>query len=323
MFNKISTLLWFARAWFKQSRWLERFIQGILATHLIKCDEYFTSHDLTKIRKYYGIGVPLVLGNMMCSLHGKAMTDNERRILSAMGAISGLYDDFFDKHQLPEETIRQLTVGSKVAGEVKTNVIVFQILLQEVMKRIPDRAAFQTAFLSVFDSQMKSLAQREFISLDRLLDLSIQKGGYSLLFYRQAFSVELKDDEKKFWFQTGALGQFCNDIFDIHKDQQEGIHTFANSCYSIDQLKEEFQTQRIQWKTCLRNLPFGPVQKRRCELLFELAVLSRTQVCLDKLKEKEQFFGGYQPMQWPRKALVVDMQQLANALRQLKHYFKN
>jgi len=168
--------------------------------------EEFTASDLRKIEEYYGINVPLVLGNMMGSLHGRALTIREIETLMLMGTISGLYDDFFDKHKLPLPTIKELTTTYTISSSAPANVKAYQIFLKELVARLPDIDSFEKSFLKVFDAQVESLQQREPLSPKRLLEIADNKGGRSLQFYRTAFSGLPTEVEQHFWFSHGYIG---------------------------------------------------------------------------------------------------------------------
>lgn len=318
MLHKINTFLRFVSELRQHRKWLNDFVSEILRG--VPTDESFTFQDVQKIKQYYGVGVPLVIGNMMSALHGRPLTVQEKRAFTALGAISGLYDDFFDRHQLSLNAIRDLTLHYEPLKSDLTNVRVYKLFLREIVQHVPNVESFHQSFLNVYEAQVQSLKQRESLPPAVLLDFSFQKGGYSLCFYREALHVPLLEGEYAFWFQTGALGQLCNDIFDMNKDQQEGIHTFANQCVSVKDLQKEFTTQVEQWGQALQVLPFPDRQKSICADYFSLGVLSRTRVCLQKLRSLEEGRGSYQPANWSRKDLVIDMERVPNILRQVGYY---
>src|SRR5687767_9983842 len=53
--------------------------------------------DFKKITHYYGLAVPAILGESLAVLRGKPLSEKERYALTYLGAITGLFDDFFDK----------------------------------------------------------------------------------------------------------------------------------------------------------------------------------------------------------------------------------
>lgn len=319
--SKVNTLLELLAGVPRQRKFLKRLVADILQRHSVSIGSEFTLTDLKKIEQYYGLFVPLVIGNMMSRLHGRALTVKERETFTLMGAISGLYDDFFDKHQLPSDAIKELTTTYRIDQLAKANIRAYQAFLIELVNRIEDVEAFSNTFLDVFDAQVASLQQTTPLATAALLTLSREKGGSSVLFYRTALTTRPIEAEQAFWFQTGALGQLCNDIFDLYKDQQEGIYTFASSCGSTSALLDQFNRDRQLWRDCLERVPVPAHHRHQCAHFFELVLLSRTRVCLHHLAEVEKRYGSYQPRSWTRKDLVTDMETIANISRQLRYYF--
>ena len=60
-------------------------------------DGSLDDNDFKKIEQYYGFGVPAILGESFCTLRGSMMTPKERKASTYQGAMTGLFDDFFDK----------------------------------------------------------------------------------------------------------------------------------------------------------------------------------------------------------------------------------
>jgi hypothetical protein len=62
--------------------------------------------DFKKITHYYGWAVPAILGAAFCELRGTEMSVEERWASTCQGAMTGLFDDFFDKDYMADEFVR-------------------------------------------------------------------------------------------------------------------------------------------------------------------------------------------------------------------------
>jgi hypothetical protein len=71
-------------------------------------DDSLGESDFKKITHYYGLAVPAILGEGFCLLRGKQLSNRERMALTYYGAISGMFDDFFDEQQTDMEQVRRL-----------------------------------------------------------------------------------------------------------------------------------------------------------------------------------------------------------------------
>ncbi|PKO95177.1 MAG: hypothetical protein CVU14_12205, partial [Bacteroidetes bacterium HGW-Bacteroidetes-9] len=74
----------------------------------VNIDDSLNENDFRKITNYYGFAVPAILGEGFCLLRGKEMTEQERHAMTYLGALTGLFDDFFDEKEIPEQHIKRL-----------------------------------------------------------------------------------------------------------------------------------------------------------------------------------------------------------------------
>ena len=81
-------------------------------------DNTLDETDFKKITKYYGLAVPAILGEALCVLRGYPMTLQERLACTYQGASTGLFDDFFDKHDMPDERLKDfIKTPEKLVGK--------------------------------------------------------------------------------------------------------------------------------------------------------------------------------------------------------------
>jgi hypothetical protein len=89
----------------------KKFLEEKLGPELTKAkeekDDSLDDNDFKKINRYYGLAVPAILGDALCILRGYKMSLTERLACTYQGAATGLFDDFFDKHDMPDEELRR------------------------------------------------------------------------------------------------------------------------------------------------------------------------------------------------------------------------
>src|SRR5436190_5404165 len=91
-----------------QKKFLQKNIYPRLDAARAINDGSLDEEDFKKITHYYGLAVPAILGEAICLLRGHKMTERERMALTCQGAMTGLFDDFFDKRGKSDETVKTL-----------------------------------------------------------------------------------------------------------------------------------------------------------------------------------------------------------------------
>ena len=301
------------------------FIKNVLEADIVAArtenDGSLDDEDFTKIRKYYGFGVPAIVGEGFCALRGQTMTATERLTSTYQGALTGLYDDFFDKTLKSAEDIRAMMDDPANFHPASSLEKLFIHFLRKVHAGIPDKAFFSAAFDKVYQAQLDTGRQLSpSISWDEIREITFRKGGVSLLFYRSAFTHVLQSGEEKALYEAGGLMQLGNDIFDVYKDEKQGIRTFLTACEHIGQVREEFNTQLRKTLSSILEINYPQAQQKRY-LQKLLLGISRCWVCLDKLEKLEVKSGGYfRPAGYSREEMICDMEIPANMLRSIKYY---
>src|SRR5688572_18107933 len=90
----------------KQRKFLSRYIIPVLSKARDQNDGTLTESDFKKITHYYGWAVPAILGEAFCVLNAIPMTEQERWSSTCQGAMTGLFDDFFDKDYMEDEKVK-------------------------------------------------------------------------------------------------------------------------------------------------------------------------------------------------------------------------
>ncbi len=305
----------------RQKRFMREQLLPLIKRARDENDGSLDEDDFSKIRNYYGFGVPAIVGEAFCTLRGRPMSEQERIASTFQGALTGLYDDFFDKTGLDTKAIRAM-MESPFSYQANTSLErLFIVFLQKVHQHLPGREYFIQSFNRVFEAQLASRKQKESpLSPEEIREVTYRKGGHSLLFYRSVFEHAIVDGEEEALYQAGALMQLGNDIFDVYDDSREGIMTLPASCMHIGELREDYRMQMARIIRAVDEMNFPSRNKRRFLQKFLLG-MTRCQVCMDQLEKLEEKTNNtFKPLKYSRKELICDMEKRKNILRSLRHY---
>jgi hypothetical protein len=284
-------------------------------------DGSFSKKDLYKIKWYYGSLVTVIMGESMCKLTSKPMTRTERTCLTYTGALTGLFDDFYDEKNTPIPHLLNLIQHPESTIPRDKHEELFLVFWQKALDASSDRKLLIDALLKVHEAQVLSLQQTN-PAIDRktILDISEKKGGYSLLFYLAATKAGAFEHYKDLFFMLGKIGQLENDVFDIYKDSIQQIRTLftmatdMNSEYAyFNQLLKDF------------NSNYMSITTKHTNQLFVLHVLnlffSRAKVCFDQLITLQATSNNVFDLKiYHRKQLICDMELWKNNVQQFQYF---
>lgn len=284
-------------------------------------DNTLDEHDFLKITRYYGLAVPAVLGEAFCLLRGRDMTNKERLAISYAGALTGLFDDFFDKRNLPESRILHLITNPYEVMCDNSNEALFLSFYKKTLENCSNPELLRSFFLKVFDAQKMSKKQcSNHITLAEVEEITFFKGGVSLQFYRSVFGETRNEAEDEMLYYAGGLGQLENDVFDVWKDYNEGIKTLPATTRKIEELKVAYLAAYQKVVCLLAESDYGRVQKKKFLRLFAL-IVSRGLICLNQLEKLQKLTcGNFEFQAYSRQQLVCDMEKPINVLRSFHYY---
>lgn len=302
-----------------QKKFLQQSIGSILTVSRKTNDGSLDEDDFRKIR-LYGSAIPAMLGETFCTLTGKNMSDKERLAMTCLGAITGLFDDFFDKKNMPESRIRLLIDNKIEAIPENSNEQLFMRLNRMAYENCTNKDEFSMNFSNVFEGQVQSKRQlsRDIENSD-IKDIILYKGGVSMLLYSCALSENLSVAEKKIIFKLGSIGQLENDIFDVYKDFREGIKTLVTEETKISNLRETYSGLIAEIFQLVRETSHSQQNQQKFLRILTL-VLCRGYVCLDFYKKTEKLTNGvFKVSAYSKKDLICDMERPSSVFR-LLHY---
>ena len=303
-----------------QKHFMQQYLQPVLAT-FEKNDGSISETDIRKIKRYYGLAVPAILGEAYASLRGKPMTDKERMATTFLGATTGLFDDFFENRDMGDDYIRNLISNPDVYTGNNDNERLANRCWILALENAVSKSTLTSYASKVHDAQIASRKQTgQPLPPEIIRHITDEKGGYSVLFYRSVFSKKTPSRDEEIFYQAGALLQFENDLFDVYKDAQDDIQTLVTTCRNILPLRQIYLQQWETLKMSISKSPYLPNQQKAfCKIIG--AIVSRGLVCLDMLAQREQENNGvFDASIFSRKQLICDMEKPKNLLKTL-HYF--
>ena len=287
----------------------------------INTDASLNEADFKKITRYYSLAVPAILGEGFCLLRNKRLTERERKALTYLGGLTGLFDDFFDKKEISDSHIQKLIANHNEKEAKDDHERLFVNFYNTALENIENRKLFSNYVNKVFEMQILSRKQKfKNISKQEIENITFDKGGFSLLFYRSALENIPAQEEEKALYQLGNLLQIENDLFDVYKDYRQQINTLVTAEADIRNVRQQYFSLMDKTTYGFRQLPF-PARNIDSFLRFMSLIVMRGIVCLNQLEFKQKSTNNiFSLSQYKRKDLICDMEKARNMLK-VVHYF--
>lgn len=324
IFNAAKTIYSLLSSVKKQHRFIAKELGEILSAAKKTNDGSLDDADFKKITHYYGLAVPAILGDSICALRGFKMTRKERLALTYQGAMTGLFDDFFDKFDMSDEQVKAfMEKPDELKGENSAERL-FLIFYKNALLNAHDPVLVSTYLRQVYQAQIESKKQAApGLSEKEILDITIKKGGVSVLFYRASMSHRFIEGEENALHNMGGLMQFGNDIFDIYKDRNSNIQTIPTTAKKIDAVRQLFTDQMNKSFEKSKQLSYLAKNKKKYLSLVAMSLCSRSFVCLDQLKMNESAtYSVFMPEKYTREQLVCDMDKRKNKVKTIKYFLR-
>lgn len=307
-----------------QKNFIKKHIAPLLTDARQQNDGSLNETDFKKITHYYGLAVPAILGEAFCLLAGKPMSDKERWASSSQGAMTGLFDDFFDKYYMKDVDVKNKITALQKEKLHRSNEQLFDLFYKKALQTVPDKNAMQQTLYAVYEAQIKSKLQADpLLLINDIKNITFEKGGTSLLFYRSAFWPAATEPETALLHHLGATMQLANDIFDVYKDKENGIRTLITETDNIHAIRL-LLIERLQYAyQQAYSLPYPAVAIHKFLSILSIGIFSRCFVCLDYLQKNEIFTNHkFQVRAYSRKQLICDMDTKKNMLRSAAYHLK-
>ena len=166
----------------------------------------FQPEQKKKILDYYGLFITSFLCSSYKRLHGKFLSDDERKRATLFGVLTPVGDDLFDIDKLDKESIRQITFypesftattfAAHVAKEIQT------FLLQTV----PHKKEYIKASEDVLNIQVETEKQTHAtISKVEIQRITYTKGAVSVIIYHQCLNEAADEQMLEVLFMIGSF----------------------------------------------------------------------------------------------------------------------
>ncbi len=326
-FNNLIKLPGLLQTVIRSSKLQKRFIQQTLAIDIEKSkkenDSSLSDSDFRKITNYYGFAVPAILGEGFCLLRGKKISNRERNALTYLGALTGLFDDFFDEKELSEHYLKILVDKPEGTNANNSNERLFVRFAKKALENTSDIDALKKASIKVYEAQVLSKKQKlETLTQQEIEDITLLKGGFSIIFYRSVFHNTASEAEEKMLYHLGGIGQLENDIFDVYKDYVNGVKTLATITTKIHDLRQAYTSLMEKTFALVHQTDFSTKNKKKF-LRFIALIISRGFVCLDFLEKNEKKTNHtFSLKDYKKQDLICDMGTVKNNLKLIGHYAK-
>ena len=308
----------------KQQQFINKNLDAALTQARNEQDGSLDEKDFKKITHYYGLAVPAILGEQICALRGTKMTLQERKALTFQGAMTGLGDDFFDKQGTAAETVKAfIEHPEKFSGQTSSERL-FLSFYKKSLDYAHDPELVKTYLRKVFAAQVESKKQaKPGLSQEEILNITLNKGGVSVLFYRAAMSHPFRNGEEEALYKIGGLMQFGNDVFDMYNDRNENIHTLLTTTKQIDETRNMFLSVMHKAFDSAYLADFPRKNVKKFLRLISMSLCSRCFVCFDQLEKKEAATDNiFFPALYSRNDLVCDLDKTSNKWKSVKYFIR-
>lgn len=291
----------------RQRYFVDKHLLPLINASKLKNDGTLDDEDFRKIITYANT-IPAMLGEAFCAFRGEKMSESERRCISFLASITGLFDDLFDRKNLSPNYIKKLLDRPYQINAVNSNELLLIELYQSGLKLSDKADKIKEYAYKVYEAQLQSKKQQNSkLQQHEIQQITFEKGGVSIPLYRCAFYGAISNAEYTLLYKLGAIGQLENDIFDVYNDFSEGISTLATTATNISMLQKTYVELIDEIMQLIQDSEYP--EKYKFKLMVSL-VVSRGLIALDKLKKTAKTTGGvFQPEKYTRNELVCDMER--------------
>jgi hypothetical protein len=279
--------------------------------------ELLTVTEKRRLKHYFFYGTTY-LKITFCILSGRMLQKEERQSFSNLNALAFFFDDLVDTFQEKDSNKILWQNNPEDYGKIADDRGLALHFLGNLYHSLPSAhlEEFKSYMHTVFNVETAGRQQKEsHFSTDELLHITAEKGGYSVLMFRRVLQHKLSEAERDALFQFGFLIQFCDDIFDVWFDLQDGITTLPLTLVQQNKIEELMQLFENQVDTT--HAAFKKTHYAKHNIYTSLAVthfiVTLTRVCLKQLLGAKQKLG-HVPLD-NRSIMVLDMEKWGNRWR--------
>lgn len=282
-------------------------------------DGSLSAKDLKRVNGY-ALLTTTTLGANYAILHGRSMSMEERAAQTLLGALTPLYDDFFDVAELSADNLQYMMRHPHKYTHTSTREHLFLRFLRILQHLAPDIDTFNEVFFEVYRTQLASKQQeREGTDAATLKTILYEKGGYAALLFRMLLREPMREGEKEAIMQWGWVIQLLDDTFDVYEDHANGIRTLANTAESMEAYAALCYEEFRELARRFRAVGF---ERKRTERVLNrmLFIICWGLVALEQFKKLPPKSSPFDASEYERSQLICDMDRLGNQLRGVQAY---
>lgn len=196
-------------------------------------------------------GMGQALRNYMVYSIFREINGLPQKCTAAIFGYSMLYpytDNYIDNQEVSREDKRHYNklIADKLSGDVYEVLSVYEKktvqLLEAVEESYPQGNEIFYGLLLMLEAQRDSQKQtdvQQVLSEEEALDISLYKGGLSVLIDRYFVDEPMSSRDMLFYYGFGFLLQLCDDLQDISQDRKNGSRTVFSVCSSMEETEQK------------------------------------------------------------------------------------
>lgn len=302
----------------QQEKFCKQEIPSVLAT-IVSPEEFsFSSKDIQRLVKYYQLAVNLVSHNLY-QLTGHKTSDTEERSMLLLSIFMPLFDDLFDNNILEYHQIESLVTAPENYKPIhKVDLVVKQLYLQ-LLSLTPHKQYFIDNLKQGMYWEQQSLKQFDkSTGEEELIQITYNKSYYSILLFCSILKHYPDDAMQRVLYPISGLMQLINDLFDVWKDNQNGLYTIPNLYPDYFKIENIFLNEVASINAQIWSMPYPP-QNRSNYLIRIHALNAMGWMSLQQLKTATSHTSL---SELGRKELVCDLDSLGQQLKWIRHVRK-
>jgi hypothetical protein len=289
----------------------------------VKYNGNFDETVIKKVAKFQSIQLHFVAASF-ARLFSRSLSQHEMELNIKYITMTSLYDDLIDNDKANEALLNQIFYHPELVNPASYNERVLVALHMDLLNQVADRADYWYAMENIHIAQKDSSFQFDKnTSVEKIIDITKRKGGFSLLMFRHYLSDPKYTVLDECWYTLGGLIQMTNDLYDTYKDTQEGIRTFANQLQNVEEIEAIYKKQKDVLKSQIQKLPMSMSRKIEFSILISV-IPSFGDIAIQQLKRIQGNSSSLPNFnEITRKELIIDMEKPSNIIRLFQFAFKN
>lgn len=273
-----------------------------------------------KIIVSHSIYNPMIIDSF-CNLYGRNSSDAEKERLIYYFICSSLLDNFFDRNELSHADIEAISFDTTSYKPSTFDQQLFMHCHLTLLNYVQNKAAYLEVARNELNAQFRSLQQFDkATSCEDLLEIMERKGGNAVLLCRFYLDAVWDEAEARCWYILGEIIQLTNDLFDIHKDLNDGVYTVANRCYSAAEI-DAYVGKKMDALRHQMTLVTADRSKKQRLAFFLSGVIAFSLIAVENLRRLERLYPKLNLSTLPRRELIIDMEKPANIIKWFRYSF--